>query len=53
MKVFLNKLYLTDGFEIPIKAYIQTMYVELRVDKFASKYDFDDYEPVDEDELPF
>lgn len=24
MKVFLNKLYLPDGFEIPIKAYIQT-----------------------------
>lgn len=24
MKVFLNKLYLTDGFEIPIKAYIST-----------------------------
>ena len=24
MKVFINKLYLTDGYEIPIKAYIQT-----------------------------
>jgi hypothetical protein len=24
MKVFINKLYLTDGFEIPIKAYIST-----------------------------
>ena len=24
MKVFLNKLYLPDGYEIPIKAYIQT-----------------------------
>ena len=24
MKVFLNKMYLTDGFEIPIKAYIST-----------------------------
>ena len=36
-----------------IKAYIQTMYVELRVDKFASKYDFDDCEPVYDDELPF
>ena len=36
-----------------IKAYVQTMYVELRVDKFASKYDFDDCEPAYEDELPF
>jgi len=24
MKVFINKLYLTDGFEVPIKAYIYT-----------------------------
>ena len=29
-----------------VKAYVQTMYVEIREDKFASKYDFDD-EPQD------
>lgn len=32
-----------------IKAYVQTMYVELREDRFAAKYDFDDCE----EELPF
>lgn len=32
-----------------VKAYVQTMYVEIREDKFASKYVFDEYE----DEAPF
>lgn len=36
-----------------VKAYAQTMYVQLREDRFAAKYDFGDYEPVDEGELPF
>ena len=27
-----------------VKAYVQTMYVQIREDKFASKYNFDDFE---------
>ena len=34
-----------------VKAYVQTMYVEIREDIFASKYDFDD--PMDMGDVPF
>ena len=34
-----------------VKAYVQTMYVEIREDRFASKYDFDD--PMDMGDAPF
>jgi len=34
-----------------VKAYVQTMYVEIREDKFASKYNFDDYS--DDGDLPY
>jgi len=33
-----------------VKAYVQTMYVEIREDKFASKYDFDN---MDDEDVPF
>ena len=37
-----------------VKAYVQTMYVEIREDKFASKYNFDDFDdPCDLGDVPF
>ena len=35
-----------------VKAYVQTMYVEIQEDKFAAKYDFDT-PPVDDGDMPF
>lgn len=32
-----------------VKAYVQTMYVEIQEDRFAAKYDF----PVDDEDAPF
>lgn len=36
-----------------VKAYVSTMYVEIREDKFSSKYDFDDIEPEYSESMPF
>lgn len=35
--------------KVGVKAYVQTMYVEIREDKFASKYDFSDQDMYDSD----
>lgn len=35
--------------KVGVKAYVQTMYVEIREDKFASKYDFSDQDMYDAD----
>jgi hypothetical protein len=37
-----------------VKAYVQTMYVQIREDKFAAKYDFEDFDdPIDDGDAPF